>query len=274
MITRPILAAMVLSSAWLGGCGEMPDLGDAPDDTETITGAFTVGGLIGVKWNATGGATGPLGNPTSNEGTTLFNTGRYNTFEHGRILWKFNTPEAFETHGQIDATYGQFGWEWGMLGFPTTDEIPNGTRRENRFDRGQIYWKSSTGAWPVISSTGFLITSNEHLKAQGKPTLSFTFADDQLGACMKNVTGSGFTPGATISFRLNNPDSSTEFLLKTASSTGTFSFSQSTAGNTCIFHSQLKKINGVATVEARDPQGHRAVCGATTSSGNPYQGTI
>lgn len=83
-----------------------------------------IGGLILAKYLALNAQNGPLGAvlQPDDEKTTLFNTGRYNLFANGRILWKFGASEAFSSYGWIDHAYTSFGLEWGSLGFPTLDE--------------------------------------------------------------------------------------------------------------------------------------------------------
>jgi len=263
-----LVAAMMVSAAWLTGCGEMP-AADSPEGTGEVSSAFQVGGLIGAKWNALNGASGPLGAATSDESTTTFNDGRFNTFVNGRILWKFFAGEAFAVYGQIDKAYGAFGWEWGMLGFPETDEFQNGNRRENRFDDGNLYWKSSTGAWPVMTA----LANTNHLATMGRPAFSFTFPSSETNSgCFKNGSGVRFAPNSTVKLYLNNPDGAVFQFSTTTNSSGSWSFSQSGTDN-CIQAGPIKTISGIITFEARDSAGNRAVAGAFTGAGNPYSGT-
>ena len=52
------------------------------------TGAHEVHGAIRDEWeNAWGGATGPLGFPTSDESSTPTSGGRFSNFEHGCLVW-------------------------------------------------------------------------------------------------------------------------------------------------------------------------------------------
>ncbi|MGY2084282.1 LGFP repeat-containing protein [Blastococcus sp. SYSU DS0539] len=53
--------------------------------------------------------------------------------------------------GAILANYRALGGPAGVLGYPTTDELPtrNGIGRYNHFQRGSIYWLPSTGAHEV-----------------------------------------------------------------------------------------------------------------------------
>lgn len=115
------------------------------------TGAHLVYGLIRAKWAKLGWERSPLGYPTSDEEESPSKKGRYNTFQHGAILWKTGAKEAFEAHGRIRAHWGAFNYENGFLGFPTTDETktPDGIGRFNHFEHGSIYWKPSIDAHEI-----------------------------------------------------------------------------------------------------------------------------
>jgi uncharacterized protein with LGFP repeats len=66
---------------------------------------------------------------------------------------EFSSPST-GTHsvvGAILANYRALGGPAGLLGYPTTDELPtrNGIGRYNHFQGGSIYWLPSTGAHEV-----------------------------------------------------------------------------------------------------------------------------
>ncbi len=115
-------------------------------------GAWEVHGYIRQKWARLGWERSPLGYPKTDEWPTK-NSGRYNNFEHGRILWKRGKREAFAVWGAIYNRYRQLGGERGVLGYPRTDETatPDGVGRYNHFDGGSIYWTPRTGAHEVRS---------------------------------------------------------------------------------------------------------------------------
>ncbi|WTW98765.1 PQQ-dependent sugar dehydrogenase [Streptomycetaceae bacterium NBC_01309] len=111
------------------------------------TGAHLVYGSIRSKWAALGWELGPNGYPTTDEATPRSGAGRYNNFQNGAIYWKGSTG-ARSVYGAIFTKYGQFGWDGGILGFPTTDETPtaDGRGRYNAFEGGVVYWSPATGA--------------------------------------------------------------------------------------------------------------------------------
>ncbi len=111
---------------------------------------FAVGGDIGSKWAALGGASSFLGQPLTNELTTPDGIGRYNHFQGGSIYW---TPQigAHEIHGSIRDKWASLGWERSFLGYPLTDEMttPDGKGRYTHFQGGSIYWTPQLGAHEI-----------------------------------------------------------------------------------------------------------------------------
>lgn len=115
------------------------------------TGACEIGGDIYIHWVLTLKATlGPLGLPTSDEITNPDGVGKRNTFQYGgdSIYWSPATG-AQEIGGSIFQHWGDFGYETGPLGYPTSDEItnPDGVGKRNSFQNGgdHIYWSPATG---------------------------------------------------------------------------------------------------------------------------------
>lgn len=78
---------------------------------------FQVGGAIGGKYHALGGAGGFLGKPITDETGTPDGVGRYNHFEGGSIYWTPKTG-AFSVHGSIRDRWASMGWERSYLGYP------------------------------------------------------------------------------------------------------------------------------------------------------------
>ncbi|HEY0561595.1 MAG TPA: FG-GAP-like repeat-containing protein [Frankiaceae bacterium] len=122
------------------------------------TGAWSVRGAILSRYQALGGAGGPLGFPTTDELGTPDKVGRFNHFTGNgvgaSIYW---TPQtgAWSVRGAIRNHWAQLGWEAGALGYPTTDELgtPDGVGRFNHFTGNgagaSVYWSPGTGAWAV-----------------------------------------------------------------------------------------------------------------------------
>jgi len=118
------------------------------------TGAAEIGGAIVAHWGNYGYETGPLGYPTSDELGTPNGAGRYNVFQNvnDHIYWTPATG-AQEIGGSIFTHWGDYGFEAGRLGFPTTDETgtPDGFGRFNHFQssNGSIYYSPATGTHEI-----------------------------------------------------------------------------------------------------------------------------
>ncbi len=98
-------------------------------------------GPIQDKWEEIGGSQSVIGNPINTTVDLPKNNGKFNHFERGSIYWSPQTG-AFEVHGIIRDKWASLGWEWSVLGYPTSDETPtaNGSGRFSRFEHGSIYW--------------------------------------------------------------------------------------------------------------------------------------
>jgi L,D-peptidoglycan transpeptidase YkuD (ErfK/YbiS/YcfS/YnhG family) len=110
-------------------------------------GAHTLAGAIRSKWAAAGAQNGRLGYPTSDEGRGLRNGGAYQSFQGGRIHWSSVTG-AHITRGAILSAWAVSGYERGLLGYPTSDEIgglKDGGSYQT-FQGGIIHWSPATGA--------------------------------------------------------------------------------------------------------------------------------
>ncbi|MFE8598942.1 DUF4185 domain-containing protein [Archangium violaceum] len=108
-----------------------------------------VKGDIKAKYDAVNGPV-LLGTCLQGESATPDGVGRYNHFERGSIYWTPGTG-AHVVMGSILEKWTALGWEAGVLGYPTTDELttPDGRGRYNHFERGSIYWTLETGAHSV-----------------------------------------------------------------------------------------------------------------------------
>ncbi|RBY74833.1 hypothetical protein DQ239_18775 [Blastococcus sp. TF02-09] len=121
--------------------------------TSPATGSHDVGGAILTSYRALGGPSGRLGYPVTDELATPKVYGRYNAFQNGSIYWTPSTG-AHAVWGSILKRWAALGWEGGVLGFPTTDELPtpDGVGRFNHFQRGSVYWTPATGAREIYGS--------------------------------------------------------------------------------------------------------------------------
>ncbi|WP_235174838.1 LGFP repeat-containing protein [Tomitella biformata] len=115
------------------------------------TGANLVSGLIGGRYQQSGGPGGFLGLPTSSELPTLENVGRFNTFQHGAVYWSPPTG-AHSISGDIQRAWNDLGWEHlNGLGFPLDEPIttPNGQGQSQVFERGILFQKNGADAYEV-----------------------------------------------------------------------------------------------------------------------------
>jgi hypothetical protein len=110
--------------------------------------AGPVGGAIGLKWNALGGAAGPLGCATSPE-IPIPNLGVYivrREFLHGAIYHERGTGE-FAVYGAIFNAWDRAGREHSRWGLPISDELTtsDGRGRFSQFEGGTLAWWADAG---------------------------------------------------------------------------------------------------------------------------------
>lgn len=106
---------------------------------------FEVCGRIRDKYNQTGGPTGFLLFPKSNELTNPGNTGKRSEFVGGNIYWSAATDAHPVAHDFL-TEWGNNGYESGYMKYPTTDEIVLSKGRRQEFQGGGIYWSPLSGA--------------------------------------------------------------------------------------------------------------------------------
>ncbi|MDI2130250.1 PQQ-dependent sugar dehydrogenase [Yinghuangia seranimata] len=111
------------------------------------TGVHGVYGGIGQKWGEAGWDAGYLGFPATDEANTGHPGGRYQVFQGGTAYWSPDTGAQI-VHGAIADKYAQYGWDAGILAFPTTSELPTTQKpgAYNHFQNGSIFWSPATGA--------------------------------------------------------------------------------------------------------------------------------
>ena len=100
------------------------------------------------RWEETGGKQ-YLGMPINYHSCNLINTGCYQAFENGMILWTEETG-AHELSGGIMYRWKNEGSEGGRLGYPTSSEMKDSQNNTyQNFQKGTIYWNSKNGTWVV-----------------------------------------------------------------------------------------------------------------------------
>jgi len=104
---------------------------------------------IEKKYRELGGPHGFLGKPVSEERWCADHKGRHRAFQHGHIfLYPNPNIGCHEVHGAILNKYRELGWEYGVLGYPMTDEQETMDKvRYNLFQKGLILWTRERGAF-------------------------------------------------------------------------------------------------------------------------------
>jgi uncharacterized protein with LGFP repeats len=130
------------SSAAMSTSMAMP----APSSTQ-INGAngtpYTVEGPILAKWETlTDAQKKDLGAPYDNEKKTLDNSGVYQQFDGGVLIYRTGSP-VFFVWGKIRDAWNANQASQGKLGYPTADEQtePDGSFKST-FEHGTITWKT------------------------------------------------------------------------------------------------------------------------------------
>jgi uncharacterized protein with LGFP repeats len=132
------------------GAGRMQNFQGGAVFWSAGTGAWPVRGGIRAAWAAAGADTGPLGYPTGDEGPTADGIGALQSFQGGAVFYSPSTG-AHPVRGAIRAAWGAQGADTGVLGYPTSAEVPTGDRSGafQLFQGGAVFYSPSTGAQPV-----------------------------------------------------------------------------------------------------------------------------
>jgi uncharacterized protein with LGFP repeats len=102
------------------------------------------GGAIHTRWLELGGSEGLLGAVTSPEAIGEGST-KYATFEHGAVYWSPETG-AQPITGAIYDAWASLGYERGMLGLPTSAEIPEPEWIGQNFQHGTLNYNRASGS--------------------------------------------------------------------------------------------------------------------------------
>ena len=100
------------------------------------------GGDIYDRWIQSGGMDGVLGPPTSLEAVGD-GVARYATFEHGALYWSPDTG-AQPITGAIYDAWASLGYERGVLGLPTSAEIPEPEWITQNFQHGTLNYNRAS----------------------------------------------------------------------------------------------------------------------------------
>ncbi|MEI4272298.1 N-acetylmuramoyl-L-alanine amidase, partial [Klenkia sp. LSe6-5] len=106
--------------------------------TRTVTAPMRVlTGETYARWIALGAENGWLGYPTSGE--AVVPGGGFTAFEGGSV-YRSAATGAHAVRGGIYEAWARLGYETGVLGFPTADEVPVAGGFVSTFQGGSIFW--------------------------------------------------------------------------------------------------------------------------------------
>lgn len=151
---------------------------------------YTVCGEILTKYLSLGGPNGFLLLPKTNELTNPDGIGKRTEFINGPIYWHPATG-AHPVANHFHAKWGQLGWEAGILGYPTSDEIrlPDGIGIRQEFQGAAIYWRLNE----AFAIGGEIRTKWNSVGAEQGP-LGYP-ATDELSASKNNGRYNNFDNG-------------------------------------------------------------------------------
>jgi uncharacterized protein with LGFP repeats len=114
---------------------------------------YTVEGPILAKWETLNAEQKKdLGAPYDNQKTTLDNTGVYQQYDGGVLIYKNGGP-VYLVWGKIRDAWNDVQASQGKLGYPTADEMkePDGSYKST-FEHGTITWKEGDDKATVTTS--------------------------------------------------------------------------------------------------------------------------
>ncbi|MFD5465059.1 DUF2599 domain-containing protein [Kitasatospora sp. NPDC127059] len=114
------------------------------------TGAHAVWGLIGQEWGQHGWEGGYMGYPLTDELKNPDGIGVRQQFQNATVYWSPSTG-AHAVHGNIGWWWGQYGYEGGTYGYPTSDEYDTGHVGGNVDDNNGIRQDFQSGKYLLWS---------------------------------------------------------------------------------------------------------------------------
>ena len=114
---------------------------------------YTVEGPILAKWDTlTDEQKKDLGAPYDNQKPTADNTGVYQQYDGGVLIYKNGGP-VYLVWGKIRDAWNDAQASQGKLGYPTADEVkePDGTYKST-FEHGTVTWKEGDEKATVTTS--------------------------------------------------------------------------------------------------------------------------
>ncbi|MGB7110099.1 MAG: hypothetical protein WBD77_05985 [Mycobacterium sp.] len=145
------------ASAMTTSAAAEPSTGAAAPTSTQIAGKngteYTVEGPILAKWETlTDEQKKDLGAPYGDQKNTLDNSGVYQQFDNGVLIYRNGQPVYF-VWGKIRDAWNDVQASQGKLGYPTTDEVkePDGTYK-SLFEHGTVTWKEGDEKATVATS--------------------------------------------------------------------------------------------------------------------------
>ncbi|TFV53597.1 hypothetical protein [Blastococcus sp. TF02A-35] len=138
-----------------------------------------VRGAILATWAGLGADTSVFGFPTTDEIAAPDGVGVLQRFQGGSVFWSPSTG-AHPVRGGMFGTWSGLGAQAGVMGYPTSGELPagNGSGRMQHFQGGTLYWSEPTGAQPV---RGGMLATYRRLGAD-RGDLGFPLGPEGLAA--------------------------------------------------------------------------------------------
>lgn len=218
---------------------------------DTQNAARVVEGANFHAYQALDAMDGLLGWPASDTYSVGNGTGVVTNFEGGDLLFKFGADRAYEIHGCHGHAYRSSSWEYGPLGYPTSDQEEWNGRQRNTFEFGRIY--SSPNASDCLRDARTVFNRLRSDAEQFGPTLiGFVRQVSSTHSALDVTIGRGFTPNSLLSIFSVSPDGKQELARnRTVDAQGNVQGFVTVP----LQHSLIKKINGVASLQAIDSGG-------------------
>lgn len=175
-----VCAGAACSQAFQGGSIHLPSANAT---------AFVISDVsIAAYYAASGGSSGPLGNPQSV--ATAFSTsgnggGTAQVFAGGYVY--SSDAGVFTVSGAINTAFARAGWLRGALGWPTSERVCAGSSCSQEFQGGTVYQ-------PSASSDGFALTDASiasYYSAAGGPSSALGFPTSAATQFTTSSNGSG-----------------------------------------------------------------------------------
>lgn len=126
-------------------------------------------GAIRTAWQQSGYENGVMGYPTSAVVCGLKESGCYQNFQKGAIVWTQGTGAQLSVNGPIRSSWANAGFEGGAMGYPTGGQVCGLAAQGcyQNFQNGAIVWSPATGAY--LSTNGAIRTAWQKIGYEAGP---------------------------------------------------------------------------------------------------------